>query len=150
MIKGNLLIVDDEKLILESLSITLRPMADRIFTALNGNEAMQILRKETVHAIISDIRMPEMNGVELLKAIRAEKNDVPFVFFTGHGNVNLLEEAIQYGAFDFIDKPNMERLDEVVKTALVFGISESRSLILGNENQINEFQDLLINMIKKQ
>lgn len=120
--KGNLLIVDDEELLLEQLQFILSEHADKVFTALNGIQALEILAAEKIHCVVCDINMPKMNGVEVLKKIRELNNDVPFIFFTGHGNKELMMEAAKYGAYDFLNKPNFEGLDEVVKGGLKRGL----------------------------
>lgn len=119
--KGHLLIVDDEHSIVENLQINLEDAADKIFTASDGLEALQILAKEKIHCVICDIRMPHMNGVELLQEIRKRGLEVPFIFYTGHGNIELMKEAANYGAFDFLDKPFLDGLLEVVTCGLKHG-----------------------------
>lgn len=125
MKKGNLLIVDDEELIVDNLRITLEDLCDRIFTAHNGVEALEIILQNEIHCIICDINMPRMNGVELIKEIRSKNMDMPFIFYTGHGNVELMKEAAKYGAFDFLDKPNLDGLLNVIKLGLEKGFSRS-------------------------
>lgn len=121
--KGNLLIVDDEPLIVKNLKITLEDYATNVFTALNGLEGLKVLVENEIHCVICDINMPKMNGVELIKAVRESGNDVPFIFYTGHGNMELMKQAALYGAFDFLDKPNLDGLEEIVKLGLKKGFS---------------------------
>jgi two-component system response regulator AtoC len=118
---GTLLIVDDEPLILRNLKITLDDCASKIFTAQNGLEALDVLKDKTIHCVICDINMPKLNGVELIKRLRSKNNDVPVIFYTGHGNRELMIEVAKYGAFDFLDKPNLDGLEEVVKRGLQLG-----------------------------
>lgn len=125
MAKGNLLIVDDEEMLVRMLKDTLSMYADQVFTAQDGVIALDIVNKNEVHCIICDINMPNMNGVEVLKNLRKVNNDVPFIFFTGHGNHSLMVEAAKYGAFDFLDKPFYEGLEDVVKRGLVVGVNGS-------------------------
>ena len=103
--KGNLLLVDDEKELLERLEMILEDFADEIFTAENGQEGYEVLLKEKIHCVVCDINMPVLNGVELLKKIRAENINTPFIFYTGHGSSELMLEVVKYGAFDFLNKP---------------------------------------------
>lgn len=119
MSKGNLLIIDDEVSIVNNLSILLESSADNIYTAYNGLEALEQINDQDIHCIICDINMPKMNGVMVLQKIR-ENNliDCPFIFFTAHGNEELMMEAAKLGAFDFLDKPNFDGLEEVVERAL--------------------------------
>lgn len=126
MSKGNLLIVDDEPLILKNLRITLEDYADTIFMAGNGVEALEIEAKELIHCIICDINMPKMNGVEVIANLRAKGNDVPVIFYTGHGNQALMIEAAKHGAFDFLDKPNLDGLEDVVSRGMKQGFVRSK------------------------
>jgi two-component system nitrogen regulation response regulator NtrX len=125
MMKGNLLIVDDEPILLKNLRANLEEYADEIFVANNGLEALEIIAKEDIHCIICDINMPKMNGVEVIKRIREQNNDVPFIFYTGHGNKELMFEAIKYGAFDFLNKPYFDGLEEVVSRGMKNGFSRN-------------------------
>ena len=123
MSKGNLLIVDDEPIILKRLKFNLEDYADEVYTAENGLEALEVLKSKIVHCVICDINMPKMNGVEVIKSIRAEGNEVPFIFYTAHGNQDLMMEAVKYGAFDFLNKPNLDGLEDVVSRGLHEGFN---------------------------
>ncbi len=119
--KGNLLIVDDETLLLKKLKLLLDFLADEVFTATNGKEALEVMKQQKIHCVICDINMPVMNGVDVIKSIRKDGIDVPFIFYTGHGNHELMLEAAKYGAFDFLNKPNLDGLEEVVERGLNVG-----------------------------
>lgn len=142
MTKGNLLIVDDEEMLVRMLKDTLHSYADQVFTAPDGLIALDVVKKNKVHCIICDINMPNMNGVEVLKKLRDMKNDVPFIFFTGHGNHSLMIEAAKYGAFDFLDKPFYEGLEDVVKRGLVVGVTGSDEP-LNADAVMSDYQKLL-------
>lgn len=122
--KGNLLIVDDEPILVKNMRNLLEDYADEIFTAGQGQEALEILRSQTIHCVVCDINMPVLNGVELIRKIREDKNEVPFIFYTGHGNRDLMLEAAKYGAFDFLNKPSLDNLEEIVERALNRGASD--------------------------
>ncbi len=143
MPKGNLLIVDDEPLLLKSLKANLEEYADNIFTAENGVEAMDIVSREEIHCIICDINMPQMNGVEVIKRLREMGNDVPFIFYTGHGNRDLMFEAIKYGAFDFLDKPLLNGLEEVIAQGMKNGFNKGRDAIEDDKEIMSEYKRLL-------
>jgi DNA-binding NtrC family response regulator len=123
--KGNLLIVDDEPILLDTLKYNLEGFADKIFTALNGIEALEVLNQHEIHCIVCDINMPLMNGVQVLKKMRENKINIPFIFYTGHGNKDLMLEAAKYGALDFLDKPALDGLEEVVMRGLEMGTNKS-------------------------
>ncbi len=135
MIKGNLLIVDDEPLLVQSLLFSLKRSADKILTAGNGEEALSVILTNEIHCILCDINMPVMNGVDLIKKLRADKYDVPFIFYTGHGSHELMLEAVKYGAFEFLNKPLLDGLVEVVERGLRKG--------LGREDDSVESKDFM-------
>ncbi len=120
--KGNLLIVDDEALLIKWLRSSLSDLADEIYVAKNGLEALEIVEREDIHCIVCDVNMPKMNGVEVIKRLRDKNDDVPFIFYTGHGNQELMLEAAKYGAFDFLNKPSLEGMEEVVTRGLRTGL----------------------------
>jgi DNA-binding NtrC family response regulator len=142
MTKGNLLIVDDEPLLLKRLRMNLEEYADHVFTATNGIEALELLNKEEIHCVICDVNMPGMNGIEVIKKIRSDNNMVPFVFYTGHGNHEMMLEVAKYGAFDFFNKPNFEGLEKVIARGLSEGFTRA-SPAESTEDLMNEYQKLL-------
>lgn len=144
MKKGNLLIVDDEIYIVDNLCILLRSYADKIFPAYNGIEALKVLETEEVHCIVCDINMPKMNGVQLIKEVRKRNIETPFIFYTGHGNVELMREAAKYGAFDFLDKPNFDGLYNVVTLGLQKGFERSK-----HQSDWDKIESEYIKMLKE-
>jgi YesN/AraC family two-component response regulator len=145
MLKGNLLIVDDEAVLVKQLLLKLKGCAGNIFTAADGIEALDIMSKETVHCVICDVSMPRMNGVELIKNVRLNKSTVPFIFYSGFGNHELMLEVAKYGAFDFLDKPSFDGLEEVVVRGLIEG-SNQNSEVRSDYNFVSEYQKLLNNI----
>lgn len=123
--KGNLLLIDDESLLVDCLKTILSDLADETFTAADGKQGYDVIKSRDIHCIVCDINMPVMNGVDLIRKLREENNDVPFIFYTGHGNRDLMLEAAKYGAFDFLDKPLLTGLDECVKRALAVGTNSN-------------------------
>ncbi|HXH31764.1 MAG TPA: response regulator [Bacteriovoracaceae bacterium] len=141
MNKGNLLLVDDEPLILKNLKFSLTSYADSVFLAADGQEALNILENAEIHCILCDVNMPRMNGLELIKKVRELGNDVPFIFFTGHGNKEMMIEVARYGAFDFIDKPYFDGVEEVVCRGLRVGLKLNAGL--PPLEFVSEYQKLL-------
>lgn len=140
--KGNLLIIDDEELITESIEMIAKHHADKIFTANTGKDALEILKKEDIHCVICDISMPEMNGLQVIKSAREDGHKTPFIFYTAHGNEQLMMEVIKYNAFDFLDKPNLEGLLEVVTRGLQVGLGTNPPEN-NEESFMSDFQTLL-------
>lgn len=143
MSKGNLLLVDDEPLLLKRLKSNLEEYADEIYTAENGIEALKIVKENQIHCIVCDINMPKMNGVQFIKTLREENNNTPLIFYTGHGNKDLMLEAIKYGAFDFLDKPHLEGLEEVIARGMKEGFVKRKLNQKTDDEMISEYHKLL-------
>ncbi len=149
MKKGNLLIVDDEPLILKRLKFNLEEYADEVITASNGIEALKKISEHQIHCVICDINMPKMNGVEVIKNIRAGGNEVPFIFYTAHGNQDLMMEVVKYGAFDFLNKPNLDGLEDVVSRGLKEGFNRESGIEVPSDAYVSDYQKLLEQMENK-
>ncbi len=113
---ANVLIVDDSSTMRKIISRSLRQAGlavDDIFEAADGIEGLNALSANKVDLILSDINMPNMDGLEFIKAVRANGNKVPIVMITTEGGEDILKEAISSGASDSIKKPfTPEQLNE--------------------------------------
>ncbi|BFM10424.1 two-component system response regulator PilR [Simiduia litorea] len=119
MKKNSALIVDDEPDILELLNITLTRMDFGCILAASLKEAKQALASHKFDICLTDMRMPDGNGIDLVKHIQNEHPDLPVAVITAHGNVDIAIESMKAGAFDFLSKPiDIERLRALVKTAI--------------------------------
>ncbi|MFO7964999.1 MAG: response regulator [Desulfobacterales bacterium] len=105
-----ILIVDDEPGIRKMLGIALADKGYRVMTARGGAEALEMLKHEAPSIVLTDIRMPGMNGIELLKRIKAAHPDTEVVMITGHGDMELAIESLKADAADFITKPVDDRI----------------------------------------
>jgi|GEM_PF-328070 len=113
-----ILVVDDNKELREILEEYLRGEGDLVEGADNGREALEEQRKNCYDLIITDLNMPELSGIELIKIIKGEDDTTEFVIITGYASMDSAVEAIKIGAFDYIVKPfRMEELQVVVKNA---------------------------------
>ncbi|HMO82059.1 MAG TPA: sigma-54 dependent transcriptional regulator [Pyrinomonadaceae bacterium] len=116
---SNLLIVDDEQSYRQLLSLVFQDEGHRIRVANNGREALTELKKEPADVIISDVRMPDMDGIDMLRELRETMPDVGVIFMTAHASVESAREAFKLGADDFIQKPfDVEELKLIVKKTL--------------------------------
>jgi YesN/AraC family two-component response regulator len=121
---GRLLIVDDESGIVEVLKKILKEKAGEIETASNGAEALDKIKAGGFDAVLSDIHMPVMDGLELLARVRTLQVQTPFVFLSGYGDQEKTRRALRLGATDFLDKPfEPEVLLDTVGKALELGLS---------------------------
>ncbi|MFA5906640.1 MAG: response regulator, partial [Desulfobacula sp.] len=100
-----ILIVDDEELIVRLLSVSLRSDGYETFSAFSGEEGLAVLKAESPDIVVTDIRMPGMDGLELLKKIKEISPEKEVIIVTGHGDIESTITALQYGASDFITKP---------------------------------------------
>jgi DNA-binding NtrC family response regulator len=102
----SILIIDDERDMLQLLKRSLEPdIKCRIQTAQSGKEGLQILAREPVDLVLADIKMPAMDGLELLELIKRDYPDLTVVMMTAFGGVETAVEAMRCGAYDFITKP---------------------------------------------
>jgi two-component system, NtrC family, response regulator HydG len=99
------LVVDDEANILEALQKVLSKEGFEVLTAGNGRQALEVLRRQPIHVMITDLRMPGMTGDDLLKAAKAITPEVEVIVMTAYGTVENAVEAMKLGAYDFVSKP---------------------------------------------
>jgi len=118
--RHTILFVDDEKNILNSLKRLLRKEDYRILNALSGEEGLKILAENEVHLVITDLRMPEMNGIEFLTRLRVDYPDLIRIILTGYTDVDTLIESINKGhVYKFFLKPwNDDDLKLEIRKAL--------------------------------
>ncbi len=103
--RTKLLLVDDEE---NYVSILAKRLCKRNFlvkTALSGIEAIHILRNEHFDLAVLDFKMEDMDGIEVLKAFKAMKQEMPVIILTGHGSETAAREGLEFGAFDYLVKP---------------------------------------------
>lgn len=105
MEKERILVVDDEEPIREMVSKIVNHIGHEAVTARNGKEALEVLRKEPFSILVTDIKMPEMDGFELTKRVRTEFKDVPIICMTAHGASYMYTDVVAAGATDYITKP---------------------------------------------
>ncbi len=114
-----ILVVDDEPSICEVLCEALTLKGYRVILAKNGQEALDVIRGNTVSAVITDIRMPKMSGPVLLRRIKEISPTVPVIIITGYATVNDAVDLMKQGATDYIPKPfSIARLHEIVERSI--------------------------------
>lgn len=107
-----LLLIDDDDVIHKSVGGFLKKMGYEVLSAHDGNEGLKTFQDEVVDIVISDIKMPGLDGLELLHAIIQESQESEVILMTGHGDMDMAVEALRNGAFDFFKKPVV--LDELL------------------------------------
>jgi len=157
--KLKLLIVDDEERSLKVLKINFQDKYD-VLIARDGNEAINILNKEDVNAVLTDVKMPMMSGVELLRFIKENFSTIPVIIMTAFGSVENAVEAMKAGAYDYILKPiKIEDTELAIKRAMDYSLTlrENRTLkdrlkgyeVPQNIITINNEMKRLIGLIKE-
>ncbi len=125
---ANLLIVDDEQSYRQLLSLIFEESGHTIYQAKNGREALKVLDETPAEIIISDVRMPDIDGISLLREARIKRPDIGVILMTAFATVDAAREAFILGADDFIQKPfDVEELKVLVKKTL-----EKQELITEN------------------
>ena len=113
-----LLLVDDEEGIRKVLGISLMDMGYAVLTAENGLEALAIFRAENPSIVLTDIKMPGLDGIQLLQAIKSENPETEVIMITGHGDMDLAIKSLKLEATDFVTKPiNDDILEIALKRA---------------------------------
>jgi DNA-binding NtrC family response regulator len=110
----SVLVVDDEAPNLDSLRRIFEREGFSVLTASSGRKALDVCRQHEVHVVVSDLMMPGMNGIELVKALKTVVPDAEVVLMTAFGTVEKAVEAMRAGAYDFVEKP-LKRM-QMVKT----------------------------------
>jgi DNA-binding NtrC family response regulator len=115
----NVLIIDDEKSLLDLLSVVFKKEGYGVRTALSAAKGFDVLEKDDIDLVVTDIKMPETDGMEVLKLVREKHPDVPVVMITAYGSINQAVEALKAGALDYVVKPfDVEELKIIVGRGL--------------------------------
>ncbi|MEE9193952.1 MAG: response regulator [Thermodesulfobacteriota bacterium] len=142
MNKKKILIVDDELLILRIISDILGKEGYEVKTAINYFNASQLLDGEKFDVVITDIRMPEKSGIDLLTHVREINSDIPVILMTGFATLETAVEAVKQGAFDYLTKPlDFNKLKRIVSQSI-----ERFSLLSSNKKLVRELQEVNSNL----
>jgi DNA-binding NtrC family response regulator len=153
MVRKRILVVDDEPLMREFISETLRRRKYEVKVATDGTDALNALDNWTADLVISDIKMPKMNGMELLDKLTKTYPATDVIMITAYGTVDDAVKAIKKGAYDYIQKPfTAEELAIKVNKVLEFrGLSEENRLLrkeLGGKYSFNQIVGVSPKMLK--
>jgi two-component system response regulator PilR (NtrC family) len=119
MAKARILVVDDEKSMRDLLSITLEKEGYDVLTAAGGQQAIEALHRESVDAVITDLRMPKVDGLQVLRAAKEISPDTAVIVITAVASTETAVEAMKLGAYDYITKPfKLDEVNLIVRNAL--------------------------------
>ncbi len=114
-----ILVVDDDTTILQVLRTILTRRHYNVIIAESGIIALEIIKQNPIHLVITDVHMPELSGIDLLTEVRNYFDDIPFIIITGKASVEAAVECMKIGAMDFISKPfSLSKIEDTVCTAL--------------------------------
>ena len=137
---NKVLLVDDDPAVLEATRQWLELSDIEVITLNDPLQVMAHIDKEFAGILVSDIRMPRLDGTALMQQVHAAIPNLPIILITGHGDIPMAVQAIRQGAWDFIEKPfDPERLEEVIRKALI-----TRSLQLENQRLRSAIEDPVI------
>jgi DNA-binding NtrC family response regulator len=147
------LIVDDDPSILEVLEARLSAAGFVVHKAASGPEALELLKTQTTDILVSDIKMPEMSGLELLAKIRAIFPQLPVIFLTAYGTIPDAVDAVKAGAVDYLTKPFdgkelVRKIETVINTGPVQPLTsqpeDEEGIVWGKSAAMSELKELLL------
>ncbi len=116
---ANVLLIEDEERMRQVIVMQLSDLDLHIHEAIDGEQAIDIFENETIHLVITDLKLPKVSGMQVLQAVKEKDPEIPVIVITAFGSIENAVKAIQQGAFDYVTKPfKEERLQSSVKKAL--------------------------------
>ncbi|MFN9581668.1 MAG: sigma-54-dependent transcriptional regulator, partial [Bacteroidota bacterium] len=126
---GKILIIDDEKAIRTTLKEILEYEGYKVDEAADGQSGLEKMENEDYEAVLCDIKMPKMDGIEVLTRAAEILDDVPFIMISGNATIDIAVEATKKGAYDFISKPpDLNRLLITLRNAI-----DRKSMVIENK-----------------
>ncbi len=137
---GHILLVDDDPVLLQALphTISLRMSGVQVETADSANVAIDLVQQQEYDAVVSDIKMPGMNGLDLLEEVLGRYPDIPVLLITGYGEHELAIRALRGGAYDYIQKP-IDRDDFVASLSRALQTRQMRRQIQAQQHSLEQY-----------
>ena len=152
MSQATALVIDDEPDICELLTLTLGRMDINTVSAADVGSAKALLGEQVFDLCLTDMRLPDGDGLELVEWMQVNVPEVPVAVITAHGNVETAVQALKLGAFDFITKPlDLNHLRNIIENALkVDAASDGKSQLLGDSSAMHELRDMVDRVARSQ
>ncbi len=136
--EARVLLVDDEEAFLESMSERMRLRGMDVSTASSAKEALAVIETDIFDAVILDIQLPEMDGMAVLKKIKAKHPEAQIILLTGHASLEKGVEAMKIGASDYLEKPaDMDALYKKIKEA------KTEKMLIVQKQQLDSVLDTI-------
>lgn len=133
------LLVDDEVKFLEMMAERMRTRGMHVTTAASAADAVRMAEKESFDAIVLDLKMPDMDGIEVLKLLKEKRPDSQIILLTGHATVEKGIEAMKLGAMDFLEKPaDLNELSNKIKEA------QTQKMLIVEKNLEEKVKQIII------
>jgi len=131
---NTVLIIDDKKSMVDMLSKTMHAESFAVLTAYSVKEARKLVRQGDIDIVVTDLMLPDGDGIEVLKAVKENSPFMPVILMTAHGSIETAVKAVKEGAYDFIAKPfDPEHLLIIIRRALAEGASKKENILLKKE-----------------
>ena len=141
---SSILVVDDEQIVLSLVEDTLTDDGYDVVTTLSANEAIELVKSRQFDFILTDIRMPEMNGIELVKEIHKISPTAGVIFMTGYANLDTAKQAIKEGAYDYIMKPfELSEIRQAIARAVQQKQSDTEATLSRELNKIADLSNMM-------
>ena len=117
--KNKILVVDDEAHICDLFHKVLSKEGHEVSIASNGKKALEITKKERPNLVLLDLKLPDIDGIEVLRQLKKIRKDIMVIMITAYGTVKTAREAMKLGAYDYISKPfTLTKVENLIKKAL--------------------------------
>lgn len=152
---ANLLVIDDERGIRNTLKDIIEYEGYDVAVAEDGPSALKVMEKQAFDLVFCDIKMPHMDGLEVLEKIKANYEDTQVVMISGHGDIDTAVESIKKGAFDFIQKPidlnrllitmknGLEKTDLITETKILKKKISGQKKMIGDSEPLSHIRDMI-------